>query len=196
MLVVHSLGSVMNGWTADHIDLIATSLGSTNEFMHGRNLATYTHLVSFSVSFVSESFGVDGSNYGALQNLVGDMTSTLKSAFASGSFTHEIAAAAKLANDDLLSHESQMSAELVYFKLDKVQYSMDHLVYVDEEPASSQASPFAMSTIILVAAVASVGLVAFVGIFMHNKKAYNKLAQESEHIELESGRNNRFFSQQ
>jgi hypothetical protein len=194
-LVVNSLASVVNGWSAEHLSLVTTSLGSTNDFMHGRALTTYTHLISFSVSFVTESFGVDGANYGALQNLVEDMSLTLKSAFASGSFTHEIAASAKLANDPLLANENQMTAELVYFKLDKVAYSLDHLVYVDEEPAYAEAHPIAMSTAILVAAVASAGLVAFVGIFLHKKNAYNKLAQESEHVELESGRN-RFFSQQ
>lgn len=182
-LVKSALAGAVNGWSESTLQIVSTGLDARS-LSEGRALNSFTHDVIFTVSFHAETYGIDGSIFANVENLVSDMASTLSATFQSGAFSSQLVSGARLAGSDLFSEG--LTAELISLDVSGVSYTGNKMVYYyDTETASvsssSESSSLSMGMIVLFATVAAVGFVAFVGVAAHGFNGYSKLAMNSEH---------------
>lgn len=182
-VVKSALAGAVNGWADSTLQIVSTGLDARS-LSEGRALNSFTHDVIFSVSFHAETYGVDGTIFANVENLVSDMASTLAATFQSGVFSTQLVSGARLAGSDLFGEG--VTAELISLDVSGVSYTGNKMVYYyDSESASvsssSEESSMSMGMIILIATVAAVGFVAFVGVAAHGFNGYSKLAMQSEH---------------
>lgn len=187
-----AIASSVTGWDASAVSIISTSVDA-REVSSGNRVLSETFDVQFSVSFSAKSFGVDGTVYYNVENLVSDMSSTMATALSSGQFATQLKAGASLANEEVFAET--VSASLLSLEVSAITYSGvgtsgEQLVYyydtvedtVVDGSSSSSSNPFNMVT--MAAAVAVVAVIAVVGIFSHNKSKYSQLPVQSEHFEV------------
>jgi hypothetical protein len=186
--VLSVVSSVVTGWTTQNMEFLGTSLDARNLMVNTRMLNTYTHDIMFSVSFLTEDFGVDGTLYANIQNLVHDMASTLEVSIESGAFVQQLVHVSTQTSNSMLGDVT--AAELIKLEVYSVRYSQSKLVYyADDQDSytmhSNSDDDYSMSTtmIVIIAAVCSVAFIAFVGIATHTFNGYKKVSQvtESEH---------------
>jgi len=176
-VVLSALASSVSGWDVQSMEVTATSL-------HGRSLATaYAHDVQFTVSFVTEDFGVEGTLYAAAEALVADMTATLQAAISSGAFVQTLTQDALMAGADSVA--SVEEADLVSLEILSISYENNRLVYYYDSDSSSSvasASGPALSASVVVVFVAVIALagVAVVGMIAHSYGSYQKVATASD----------------
>lgn len=186
--ILNVLASQVAGWSTTTMSVLGTSLDVRSLGVSQRSANSFTHDIQFSVSFLSEAFGVDGTNYAAVENLVEDIALTLENAFASGTFVTQLTGEAKLMNSEVLEEVS--AAELVSLEVVSISYTNSHLVYyydnndvsADGSVSYSSASGLSNGVIAMFVVVAAVGFVAFVGIVSHGFNGYSKLPLESQHV--------------
>jgi len=180
-VIVKSLSTVVTGWVEQKLSLTSTSLDARSLSVNQRALNSYTHDVYFTVSFISENLGVDGTIYANVENLVNEMSNTLEFAFASGSFMATLPLTT--ARDELLGEIAEV--ELVSLEISDISYSKNNLVYYYDEKASQDdntgdSQSLSGGMIALFAVVGSLALVAVVGVVAHGFNGYKKLSTVSD----------------
>ena len=183
-----TLASMIQGWSAENIKIVGTTLDSRST--SSRRLSDFTQDFTFEVSFIAEeAFGVDGRSYSNLENLADSLATTLSNKMASGQFESSLQLELSLSNVVTLSASS--TAELVSLQVSTVGYegsdemSVSTLPPVDYNVYSTTktVSKYNVESIAVFFGVAVVGFVAFVGIMRHGvtTNSYETLADESAH---------------
>jgi hypothetical protein len=191
-IVLNALASTVNGWKAENMAFVGSTMEVRSLSSSQRGLNTFTHDVEFTVTFVAEDYGISGATYALVENLVDDMAATLETAFGSGAFTASLVGSASLANNDVIADVN--SEELVSLEITKIAYTHSHLVYIYDEDQNVVAGSSSMSSsnsyitnvAIFGVAIAGVIVVAVVGVMTHKFNGYNKLSSESESARVSS----------
>jgi len=174
-VVLETLAATVSGWEMSSMQITATSL-------HARSLATaYTHDITFTVSFLSEDFGVNGALYAAAEALVSDMSATLQSSMTAGAFVQSLSHGALLAGSDAVKDVS--AAQLVSLEIVSISYADNRLVYIydsDSSSVSSSESMLSASVIVLFIGVVAVAGIAVVGMIAHSYGSYQKISTASD----------------
>ena len=184
-IVLETLANTVSGWNAKDMSVTGTSLGVRSLTDTARSLTSFSHEISFSVTFIAEEYEVNGANYAAIENLLADMASTLEASFSSGVFTDYLKQEATTLGVDALS--DVQSVELVSLEISSVQYAHSHLVYYygdDSETVQENDGTWSTSvssTIILAfMSVSALGFIAFVGIAHHGIRAYQTVSTSTD----------------
>jgi hypothetical protein len=198
-IIANSMAAMVDGWSANRISILSSVLdsnifsdaeASSEASASARRLSTFTHDISFEVTFESEqAFGVDGTDFAALNNLVDEISSALSAKMLSGDFMVSLTGSAALANVALLQQVQQadvVSLEVktvTYVGVENMKESSIVLPTYEETYMDSSSSSYDYTTITMVMSAGGIAFVAFVGIIgkaMSGEK-YENLPQDSAH---------------
>eukprot|EP00602_Paraphysomonas_sp_CaronLab_P007431 CAMPEP_0185017966 /NCGR_PEP_ID=MMETSP1103-20130426/807_1 /TAXON_ID=36769 /ORGANISM="Paraphysomonas bandaiensis, Strain Caron Lab Isolate" /LENGTH=644 /DNA_ID=CAMNT_0027547597 /DNA_START=58 /DNA_END=1992 /DNA_ORIENTATION=- len=188
-VLVRSLARMVDGWSPDRMNVVSTILDSVAFSEDSRRLSSFTHDVTFEVSFESErAYHVDGRDYALLNQLVEKLASELEEKISSGDLLTALSTRATLANVVPLTQVTDI--QLLSLEVESVTYSgsekmvASDLVYnptSEEESQSKFSSHFDYTTIILFFSAVGVGFIAFVGIVSNTITGYSSLPMDSAH---------------
>jgi hypothetical protein len=177
-VVSQVLGDYVNGWDANSIAVVSTTLDArelTSVPDSSRKLSEFTFDLDFVVSFVAETtYGVDGRDFRAVQNLVDALEAKLDTELSSADFVSTVNSAGRLAG--AVSLNQVRASELVSLELEGIVYtgvatmeaSTLPAVSYDDAVSSEASSGFDYTTVSLFIGAVAVGFVAFVGILSHS----------------------------
>jgi hypothetical protein len=175
----HIIAATVEGWTADMVAITGSSIDARALTTGERALNVYNHDIAFAVTFNAEKFGIDGATYGAVENLVSDISATIEASLTSGVFVSALSGSVLMG--------SVTGGELVSLEISTIAFSHSHLVYVytsEDEKAivssSSSSSGMSSSVVTVAGVVVVLAFVAFVGIASHNFNGYNKVNSNSD----------------
>jgi hypothetical protein len=171
------IAQLVDGWSTDMVAITGSSIDTRALTIGERALNSFTHDISFAVTFNAENFGIDGATYGAVENLVNDIGATIEASLTSGVFTSALSGSVLMG--------SVSGAQLVSLEIQSIAFLHSHLVYVytsDEKAVVSSSSSTGLSTAAMsvVGIVCVLGFVAFVGVVSHNFNGYNKVSSASD----------------
>jgi hypothetical protein len=167
------IAEFVSGWDAEALSVTSTTLDARELVMSNRRTSEFTFDVEFQVSFVAETtYGVDGRDFRAVENMISNLEDKLSSRFASSEFVNNVNSAARLTSDSTLNQVR--AAELVSLELDSISYegveSMEAstLPAVEDMYASYEHEyAYNYSTLALFFGALAVAFFAFVGILSH-----------------------------
>jgi hypothetical protein len=192
-VLAKSLASMINGWSADHIKVLGTTLDSrsiSSSSVAVRKLSDFTQDFTFEVSFIAEeAFGVDGRSYSNVQALASTLYTTLSNKMQSGQF--ETSLQLELALNNVVSLSSTSTAELVSLEVGSVTFEGVEEIVVSTLPAVDYSDydetitvrKYNVEALAVFFGVGVAGLMAFVGIMRAgatSAKTYETLAEDSE----------------
>jgi hypothetical protein len=201
-VIISVLKSSVDGWSKAHFAILETSLDTRNLVSGTRALNSFTHDISFTVSFDAEDYDIDGTRFAVVQGLVNDMASSLQAAFSTGAFGGQLMLTAQAG-----MFSDTITGELISLDIASIHYSHNSLVYIYDNTDSGEVTiqPYPYSSngkfsygIIAVIATATVAIVAaFIGILHHKRNAYTQVSVVSDHghqqisedVEIEDVRN-------
>ncbi|CAE7467217.1 unnamed protein product, partial [Symbiodinium microadriaticum] len=181
------IAEYVNGWEADALSVTHTTLDARELAMSNRRTSEFTFDVEFQVSFVSEStYGVDGRDFRAVENLISNLEDKLSSRFGSSEFVSSINSAARLTSGSSLSQVR--AAELVSLELAAITYEGVEAMEASTLPAiedsyATNSTEFAYnySTLALFFGALVVAFFAFVGILSHGMPGYKRVPDDNQH---------------
>mmetsp|Transcript_21428 Transcript_21428/g.47786 ORF Transcript_21428/g.47786 Transcript_21428/m.47786 type:complete len:569 (+) Transcript_21428:52-1758(+) len=181
------IAEFVNGWEAEALSVTSTTLDARELVMSNRRASEFTFDVDFTVSFVAEStYGVDGRDFRAVENMISNLADKLSTRFASSEFVGNVNAAARLTSGSTLNQVR--AAELVSLELDGITYSGVETMQASNLPALSDAYAdyeqeysYNYSTLALFFGALAVAFFAFVGILSHGMSGYQRVSDDSQH---------------
>lgn len=187
-VIIDTLGMEVQGWDIPNIQIVSSTLDSRVLAAGSRALSSFTHDVTFTVSFTSEvTYGVNGRDYSAVEELVEEIAYKLNSKMQTGEFLKEMVSNAKALNVPVMA--SVQGVELVSLDISSITYegalpftySTLNLNSDDASASSSSGVNFDVTSIVIFFSALAFGFVAFVGVMSKGITGYKAVTQDSQH---------------